>query len=205
MNICLSTSVIQRGRSGVAQYVFALTRALLPYAERHRFTLFALEQDLELFGFVGKRMKLVPVPERYREPIKNIWWHQTRLPRLARQHRFDVLHVPSYRRMLCRKPCALVATIHDLAPFHLETKYDRRRMFYGRVVARLLSNRQDEIIAVSQATRRDILDFFRVPPGRVTMIHNGLDHERFSSGSREAARAFVSERSGLRQPFFLYV
>ena len=205
MNIGLSTSVIQRGRSGVAQYVFALTRALLPHAERHRFTLFVLEQDLELFGFVGKRMKLVPVPERYRAPVKNIWWHQTRLPRLARRHRLDVLHVPSYRRMLCRKPCALVATIHDLAPFHLETKYDRRRMFYGRVVARLLSHRQDEIIAVSQATRRDILDFFRVPSERVTMIHNGLDHGRFSPGSREAAKAFASERSGLREPFFLYV
>jgi hypothetical protein len=42
MNIGVSTSVIQRGRSGVAQYVFSLLHALLSRADRHRFTLFAL-------------------------------------------------------------------------------------------------------------------------------------------------------------------
>ena len=32
MNIALSTSVMQRGKSGVGQYVLALTRALLAHA-----------------------------------------------------------------------------------------------------------------------------------------------------------------------------
>ena len=47
----------------------------------------------------------------------------------------DVLHVPSYRRLLWPRPCAVVATIHDLAPFRLPGKYDLLRMFYGRTVA----------------------------------------------------------------------
>ena len=66
MNIGLSTSVVQRGRSGVAQYVFALTRALLPYTGRHRFTLFVLEEDLPLFAFAEQKMKLAAVSERFR-------------------------------------------------------------------------------------------------------------------------------------------
>src|SRR6059058_47749 len=86
MNVGLSTSVIQRGRSGVAQYVFALLRALVPYAARHRFTLFVLKEDLPLFAFVESKMKLVPVSERFRPPVNNILWHQLVLPRLARQH-----------------------------------------------------------------------------------------------------------------------
>ena len=40
MKIGLSTSVIQRGKTGVAQYVFALLRAFLPYADKHEFNLF---------------------------------------------------------------------------------------------------------------------------------------------------------------------
>ncbi len=205
MNIGFSASVIQRGRSGVAQYVFALLRALLPYAERHQFTIFVLEEDLPLFAFAEKKMKLVPVPERFRAPVKNILWHQINLPRLVRAHRIEVLHVPSYRRMLWPRPCALVATIHDLAPFRLTNKYDWKRMFYGRVVARRLAFRQDQIIAVSQNTAQDIAGFFRVPPGRVTMIYNGLDHGRFFPGSREEAQAVIARRYGLSPPFFLYV
>jgi glycosyltransferase involved in cell wall biosynthesis len=205
MNIGLSTSVIQRGRSGVAQYALALVRAFLAYADRHRFTLFVLEEDLPLFAFTQPKMKLVPVPEKFRPPVRNILWHQTVLPRLARKYRLDVLHVPSYRRMLWARPCALVATIHDLAPFRLAKKYDWKRMLYGRVVARRLVHRQDEVIAVSQNTARDIVECFRFPARRVTMIHNGLDHARFSPGSHEAARAIVADRQGLRHPFFLYV
>ena len=204
MNVGLSTSVIQRGRSGVAQYVFALLRALVPYAARHRFTLFVLKEDLPLFAFVESKMKLVPVSERFRPPVNNILWHQLVLPRLARQHQLEVLHVPSYRRMLWPRPCALVATIHDLAPFRLANKYEPKRMFYGRVVARRLARRQHEIITVSQSTGRDILEFFRLPAERLTMIYNGLDQDRFFPGSPKQAGAFA-ERHGLRQPFFLYV
>ena len=134
MRIALSTSVIQRGQSGVGQYVLALVRALLPAAARHEFTLYVLEEDLPLFGFAAGRMRLEVVAERHRPPVRNILWHQTELPRLLRRSGTDLLHVPSYRRMLWPRPCALVATIHDLAPFHLAGKYDRARMFYGRVI-----------------------------------------------------------------------
>src|SRR5260221_9249820 len=115
MHIGISTSVADRGRSGVGQYLLALVRALIPHADVHRFTLFVLEEDLPLFEFAAEKMKLVTVSEAYRPAIKNIFWHQTRLPRLARELGLDVLHVPTYRRLLWPKPCRLVATIHDLA------------------------------------------------------------------------------------------
>src|SRR5437879_4732727 len=120
MRIGFSTSVIQRGRTGIAQYVFALLRAFLPYTNNHgkttvtssggeeerpQFVLFVLEEDLPLFDFARDCMELVPVPEQFRPPVKNILWHQRRLPVLAREQRLDVLHVPSYRRMLWPKPC----------------------------------------------------------------------------------------------------
>jgi glycosyltransferase involved in cell wall biosynthesis len=205
MRIGLSTSVIQRGRSGVGQYVLALVRALLGEAHRHDFTLFVLEDDLPLFAFAGAAMKLVPVSERFRPPIKNVLWHQIRLPRLVRRLRLDVLHVPSYRRMLWLQPCALVATVHDLAPFHVPKKYSLLRMLYGRIVVPWLARRQDEIIAVSECTVADINAFFNLPRRRLRVIHNGLDHERFHLGSRAGARVAVARSHGLRQPFFLYV
>lgn len=205
MNFGLSTSVIQRGRSGVAQYVFALVEALSRQAAQHNLTLFVLEDDVPLFDFVRESATIVPVPERFRAPVKDILWHQTVLPSLARAHHLDVLHVPSYRRMLWRPPCALVTTIHDLAPFHVAGKYDWKRMFYGRVVARWLAHRQDKIIAVSQNTGDDILRFFKLPVEKISVIHNGLDHARFCPGSSEEAKQFVERCYGLNAPFFLYI
>ena len=205
MRIGISTSVVQRGLSGVAQYLFALLRHLLNSSGEHEFTLFVLEQDLPLFEFTQGKMRLVTVPEAYRPPAKNIWWHQTRLPTLAREHQLSVLHIPSYRRLLWPRPCPTVGTIHDLAPFRVPKKYDWKRMFYGRVVARRLAQRQVAIVAISQNTASDIETFFRVPKERITVVHNGIDHERFCPGSREAAVEAVRNRFGLAPPFFLYV
>jgi glycosyltransferase involved in cell wall biosynthesis len=204
MRIGLSTSVIQRGRTGVAEYVFELVRAFVPHTE-HTFVLFVLEQDLPLFAFAKERMELVPVAEEYRPPIRDILWHQMVLPRLAREHQLDVLHVPSYRRLLWRASCRLVATVHDLAAFHVARKYDWQRMFYGRVVAARLARRQDEIIAVSRNTARDMATFWKLRGERVTTIYHGINHERFSAAINPAAQAACRCRFDLQQPFFLYV
>lgn len=205
MRIGISTSVIQRGQTGISQYLFALLRAFLSHAKEEQFVLFVLEEDLRLFDFAKDHMQIVPVPESFRPPIKNILWHQRVLPQLVRQHELDVLHVPSYRRLLWRRPCPLVATIHDLAPFRVAKKYDWARTFYGRVVARRLARRQDAIIAISENTAGDIVKFFGIPRTRLNVIYNGLEHNRFLPGSREQAQAEMAQRHNLRNPFFLYV
>ena len=205
MRIGFSTSVIQRGKTGVAQYVFALLRAFRPHAQQHQFYLFVLEEDRPLFDFAQDVMTLVTVPEQYRPAVKNVLWHQTKLPALVRSLGLDVLHVPSYRRLLWRKPCPLVATIHDLVPFHVTGKYDWKRMLYGRVIVKRLAARQDEIIAVSENTARDLGTYFGLGRDRVSVIWNGIDHQRFQPGDAIAAKAEAARRWQLNRPFFLYV
>lgn len=205
LRIGITTSIIQRGKTGIAQYVFALVRSLMEFADDHEFALFVLEEDVPLFAFAATKMEIVPVSERWRPAVKNILWHQAVLPALAKKMGLDVLHVPSYRRMLWRKPCAMVSTIHDLAPFHVQGKYDPLRMFYGRVVVKRLAQRQDGIVSISTNTARDIRSFFDIPLEQQNVILNGLDHARFNPGDVVAARETAKARWNLDQPFFLYV
>jgi glycosyltransferase involved in cell wall biosynthesis len=205
MKIAISTSVIQRGKTGVAQYVLALTRALMPYADVVKFHVLALAQDLPLFEFARGRMEIIPVDERWRPAVRNIWWHQQVLPRWLDKQQIDVLHVPSYHRMVLNARCHRVSTIHDLAPFHVKKKYDIARMIYGRVIMKHLARRQDGIIAVSTSTARDIQHYLGVPVKRQNVILNGIDHARFNPGDRAAACALVAQRWQLHEPFFLYV
>jgi glycosyltransferase involved in cell wall biosynthesis len=205
VRIGISTSVIQRGQTGIAQYLFALLRAFLAAGGPRQFILFVLEDDLPLFQFAVPAMQLLIVPESFRPPERNILWHQFHLPRLVRRHGIDVLHVPSYRRLLWPRPCAMVATVHDLAPFRVARKYDWKRMVYGRVVVPWLARRQDEIIAISRNTGADIAAFFRLAPERVRVIYNGVEHSRFFAVPREKAKAAMHRLHNLSRPFFLYV
>ncbi len=160
---------------------------------------------MELFRFAEGKIGLTVVPERFRPALKDIWWHQSILPGLAARLRLDVLHVPSYRRMLWSRPCPLVATIHDLAQFHVRGKYSWARMVYGRSIVPRLARRQDQIVAISENTARDVKNFFDVPGERVTVVYNGVDHSRFFPGDATRAADLTIRRFGLEQPFFLYV
>ena len=205
MRIGLSTTMIQRGHTGIGQYLFAVLRAFCEQPVRHPFHLFVLEQDLPLFDFAREKMKLIPVSECWRKPAQNIFWHHAVLPRLVRDLRLDLMHVPSYRRLLWRNSCPLVATIHDLAPFHVQKKYDWKRMLYGKRIVPFLARRQDQIIAISDTTAKDIRRFFGVQENKLQVIPNGVDHQRFNPGDTAQARAWVQERFKMDQPFFLYV
>jgi glycosyltransferase involved in cell wall biosynthesis len=205
MKVGLSTGMIQGGRSGVAQYVFALLKALLAREDCPELIVFALDSETSLFEFAKAHIRMMPVSDRFRPAVANVFWHQVSLPRLVRQLGVNVLHVPSYRRLTWRKPCPLVATVHDLAAFHVRGKYDPARMVYGRVFARLLARRQDRIIAVSSHTALDLQRFFGIRPEKVTVIPNGLDRSRFQPGDGRVARQQVAARWGLDRPFLLYV
>ena len=204
MKIGLTATMIQGGRSGVAQYVFSLVRELIRAGEVD-LHVFVLEDELPLFDFAKNGCHLIPVSMSAAPPVKNILWHQFTLPKLAKEWKLDVLHVPSYRRLVRKAPCPTVGTIHDLAPFHVKGKYDLARMFYGRVIVKSLARAQKEIISVSHCTARDIERFFGIPQSRLHVIHNGIDHDRFFPGDREAARSWTAEKHGITAPYFLYV
>lgn len=205
MRLGFSACGIQGGKTGVAQYIFGLLRALLARHDAPDLTLFVLENDAPFLEFARGKAHFHLISERSRTPLKNIFWHQTKLPGLAKSLGLDVLHVPTYRRLVWSKRCPLTATIHDLAPFHIRGKYDPARMLYGRVIARLLARRQDAIIAVSESTARDVKRFFSIPEERVHMIHNGLDHARFNPAGTGDPWRSLDAAWQLDRPFIIYL
>lgn len=204
MKIGLTATMIQGGRSGVAQYVFSIVKELIR-AGRMDLHVFVLEDEIPLFNFAKDGCRIIPVSRSAAPPVKNILWHQLTLPQLAKELKLDVLHVPSYRRLVSKAPCPTVGTIHDLAPFHVKGKYDLARMFYGRVIVKTLARVQTEIISVSHCTARDIESFFGIPQSRLHVIHNGIDHDRFFPGDLDAARNWTATKHQITAPYFLYV
>ena len=91
------------------------------------------------------------------------------LPWLAYKHRLDLLHV-QHAGPPCSS-CPLVTTIHDLS-FELRpdlfTPTFRFRLAVG---TRITARRAASIITISEATKRDVIETYRVPEGRITTIH----------------------------------
>ena len=83
---------------------------------------------------------------------------------------------------------AVFTTVHDR--INMDSEGRRRTDPNARIYLRVLRAGFDRILAVSEATRRDLIDYAGVPAHRVRAIVNGTSFERLDAApAREAARA----------------
>ncbi len=103
---------------------------------------------------------------------------------------FDLIHCPTVIAPFFFRPKAkVVFTVHDLVPLvHPRFSPLRRRLYFRYLVGRRLAG-ADMIIADSLATKRDILDIFGFPEGRIRVVSPGVD-QAFKPG-REPREDFI--------------
>jgi glycosyltransferase involved in cell wall biosynthesis len=95
---------------------------------------------------------------------------------LGREHDADLLHCPTYRGPV-RPARPLVVTVHDLAVFRHPDTFNRwTRTYSPRVVPRVLAAAR-RIIAVSEFTRRELVELLHVREDKIRVVPNGVDDE----------------------------
>lgn len=125
---------------------------------------------------------------------------------LARRIAPRLLHLPDPPGTPIDMRQPRIVTCHDLIPLVLAKQYlaplpGARALQWARDFARYRTARR--VIAISEATRRDLIEHVGVPPERIDVVHSGVDHERFGpvAGVREHAR--LRARLGFEDPFLL--
>lgn len=116
----------------------------------------------------------------------------------------DVYH-STQLSLPARRDFPAVVTIHDLAPLiwpahYLRLPYSR----IGHTWQYALARRADAVIAVSQATKQDVVERLRVPEDRVTVIPEAVDSDFLPPPAAEG-RALAQERFGVPDRYVLYV
>jgi len=130
-------------------------------------------------------------------------WSQARLPvelaRLRPDLYVDLAHVvPAY----CPAPALKV--FHDLAFERFPDAYRPAALAYLRWTARHAAAACDTMIAVSEATRQDLVALYGVDPARVTVVHEGGGEGVPAPGDPATDRAAL-RRLGINGPYALHV
>lgn len=188
---------------GIGRYVTnlasALTDQLLP---GERLTL--LGHPGQIGQFVdGRRAQVMPLvcgdsPFTLRQ--------QWRIPRLLhRQKRaatVSVYHSPYYL-MPYRPGLPTVLTFYDLIPLRFPAYVSRRARLLFRFAVQMALRTARHVIAISEASRCDLLAMFSIQPERVTAIP--LAAEAHFCPQPKAAIERVQARYSLPESFLLYV
>jgi glycosyltransferase involved in cell wall biosynthesis len=136
-------------------------------------------------------------------PIVRILWEQLALPLALARMRLDLLHSPAYVVPLVGKVPAVV-TFHDLSFFVMPSAFNRQNRLYLQAMARQSARHAARFIAVSQATRRDLVRILGVREDQVDVVYNGVD-DTFQPIADEARLDGFRAQYDLPRRFILYL
>ncbi len=202
IGIDASRAVIAQ-RTGTEHYSASLLRALaeLPEARDRAVVLYVNLTD----AWEAEKSLQFALPEAWRVraiPFPRLWTH-VRLSSEMVMRRPGVLFVPSHVVPLLH-PRKTVVTVHDLGYFVYPQAHTRLSRFYLRVSTWFSVRSAKRVIAISQATKRDLAKYYGVPVGKIRVVYHGCDPV-FKPVRDEKALEDVAARYGVGRPYCLHV
>jgi glycosyltransferase involved in cell wall biosynthesis len=155
LRVGMDVSSLALTRAGTARHIESLLEAL-----QH-------EPGLELrrYELGGSSRALVPV--------RDLGWYLAALPAKAKRDGLDVLHCPTHRAPV-RSAVPLVVTFHDLAVLRHPETFNRWTRTYSRLALPRVAKAARRLIAVSEFTKRELIDLLDVAGEKVRVIPNAV-------------------------------
>lgn len=163
MRIAIDARLNAYRTGGIPKYTRELTRAMAQIAPHDEFVLLQHRRQPERIVSASNIVRQVI----YTPPHHRL--EQLTLPIEIGAMRPTIVLFPDFIAPLYRSFPAVV-TIHDLAFLHFDDLLDdHAKAFYGRVGAS--AQRAEGIIAVSESTKRDIIERLNIPAERISVIY----------------------------------
>jgi glycosyltransferase involved in cell wall biosynthesis len=173
--------LIPGGVGGTETYLRCLVSALEQLPHGHEIVVFANRET----GRLGSQCVAVPVNARFR-PAR-IAFEQCALPFLLHRRRIDVLLNPGFTAPLFAG-IAQVTVFHDLQHKRHPEYFRWFDLPFWNLLLWLSAKRSDRLIAVSEATRQDLLRFY----GRdAAVAPHGVEEEFFALALRRQPGDFL--------------
>jgi glycosyltransferase involved in cell wall biosynthesis len=185
------------GDFGYGTYIRNLIRAIGEFERELQFVLIARPGGVGELGPLPPNFRMVEYPREDSARRENIAF-----PWFVRGLHVDLIHIP-LNRVPVFMPKPYVVTIHDMSSLvfdHSDDTPDRLHLWKFR---RGLS-RAARVIAVSGATRRDVLNLMNLPPDHVRQIYNALDPSFLAIETDPQKRQEVLDRYQIDYPYLLY-
>jgi glycosyltransferase involved in cell wall biosynthesis len=203
MHVVLDARYIARRQSGVGAYAQRLITGLATIDRENRYTCLVAADGPGL-PVSQANVEAAPTDVSFEDHLRGDLWLLGYLPFRLRAIRTDVYHGPAVFLPHVKLGYGTVVTIHDLVSFLFPETVPRKYSLYMRLMTRLAARSADRIIAVSHATKADLVQILRVPPAKIVVIHEAVGPE-FSRPPSNEAIASVVRRYGLRSPYCLFV
>ena len=204
MNIGFDAKRAFHNNTGLGHYSRTLIRLLAYYYPEHEYFLFNPKKSSR-YNLKGNNLHEI-VPTRFPDTLMRAVWRSSWIKKDLIKTKIDVYHGLSHEIPFGIKKTGIktVVTIHDLIPERYPGQYNpidvkiyRRKFLYA-------CQQADKIIAISDQTRQDIMEFYKIPGEKIEICYQSCSPV-FSVMVNEVEKKRISGKYDLPPEFFLSV
>lgn len=183
--------------TGVERYAAEMIKNFARMDLKNEYVLYFRTKPQQWFYDLPKNfsIKVMPFPK---------FWTQIRISWEMIMHPVDVLFIPASALPLWH-PKKSVVTVHDVAwrifPGAF-TKFMRRYLEWSTKFA---VNKAKKILAVSEATKKDLAKFYNINPTKVSVTHLGFDSRSLRPRGYEEVQPILDKYGLVYQKYVLFV
>jgi len=195
--------------SGVSQYTFNLTRELLELNQSSRDPI-----DFKFFYNSGRSIShRLPdflfdqgevIGTRYPNKLFNYGLQKAlRTPKLDTMLGVDTFWMPHFNFTCLSSKCRRILTVHDLSFLKNAGFFNWRKNIWHQLLnVKKMIREADHIVAISQNTKKDIIDLCRKDEDRISVVYSGVDPE-FRPLEQDEEMGRIKEKYDLPEKFIL--
>ena len=189
MHICLDTRMLHA--SGIGVYLQNLIPAL---SEVFRLTLIGNEKELKHYSaeVIYADIPIYSIAEILRLPSQvpdcDIFW--------SPHYNVPLLPVKARKRLV---------TIHDVYHLAYFRTLSLKQKLYAKIMMQAAVRKSDHMISVSAFSKGEIVRYTGTSPDKITVVHNGIDHDLFRPVRDAGVKQAVRQKYQLPDKFLLFV
>ncbi len=205
MNIGFDAKRAFQNSTGLGHYSRTLISSLAAYYPGNNYYLFAPKTTDAFNAEEFKNLGIVN-PKHFPASLFKAAWRSNWVKKDLQKYKIDIYHGLSHEIPFGIEKMGIksVVTIHDLIFERYPVQYSSiDRMIYRKKFKNACIN-ADKIIAISQQTKQDIVEFYKIPEEKITVCYQSCNlafNEIISSDKKEEIRRLYN----LPGNYYLYV
>jgi glycosyltransferase involved in cell wall biosynthesis len=172
MRIAVNTRFLLSSKmEGFGWFTYETVRRIVLNHPEHEFY-FYFDRNFDSKFIFADNVKGFVLKPQARHPILFKWWFNGSIPKAIKKHQIDLFFSPDGYLSL-KTSIPQVAVIHDLNFEHYPEDLPQAASAYLRKYFPLFANKADHIITVSEFSKNDIVEKYKIEERKITVAHNG--------------------------------
>ncbi len=204
MNLGFDAKRAFHNKTGLGHYSRTLIRSLCRYYPDHQYYLFNPKPSAT-FELEASNLHEV-LPGGVLDKLFTSAWRSSWVKKDLKKLAIDLYHGLSHEIPLGIRQTGIksVVTIHDLIHERYPEQYPPIDVKIYRKKFRYACEHADKVIAISEQTKKDIIEFYKTPEEKIAVCYQSCN-PAFSNIISEEEKVEIRKRYQLPDEFFLYV